>query len=137
MRHDKYKEERIFDDFYMSNKAGETDLQESYFDEWKLRSIVNDRFRELIRHRNSKLLQALPVRKQHELKNISRFITLEDEIETLTLKAKIDSATKDRRETLMIKKRKLISEKLLKCQKLQSSRLFFNDDVDLISYHRI
>ncbi len=49
MKHDEYKDERIFDDFYMSNKVdGGTDLHEIYFDEWKLRSIVNNRFRELI-----------------------------------------------------------------------------------------
>jgi hypothetical protein len=34
MKHDEYKDERIFDDFYMSNKAGGgTDLHEIYFDE--------------------------------------------------------------------------------------------------------
>ena len=53
MKHGGHKNERTFDDFYMPNNV-EIDLQEGYFDD-KLRSIVNDRFRGMILHRNSKI----------------------------------------------------------------------------------
>lgn len=53
MKHNEHRDERIYCDLYMSNNV-EIDVQESYFDD-KLRNIVNDRFRELTLHRNSKL----------------------------------------------------------------------------------
>lgn len=53
MKHDKHRDERIYCDSYMLNNA-ETDLQGDYFD-GKVRSIVNDRFRELNLSRNPEL----------------------------------------------------------------------------------
>jgi hypothetical protein len=101
-----------------------------------LRSIVNDRFRELTLHRNPEILQTLPARKQHESENTPGFTTLEDEIEALA-PAKTDPAAKDRQGALMAEKRKLVSKELLKCQKLRPSKLPSNaDDADLMGYHR-
>ncbi|KAK3169331.1 hypothetical protein OEA41_008714 [Lepraria neglecta] len=135
MKHGGHKDERTFGDSYMPNNAG-TDLQGGYFD-GKLRSIVNDRFRGLTLHRNPELLQTLPAREQHKLENSPGFTTLEDEIEALAPEAKTDPAAKDRRGALMAEKRKLVSEELLKCQKLQPSKLLSNaDDADLTGYHR-
>lgn len=135
MKHGGHKDERTFGDSYMPNNAG-TDLQGGYFD-GKLHSIVNDRFRGLTLHRNPELLQTLPARKQHKLENTTGFTTLEDEIKALAPKAKTDLAAKDRRGALMAEKRKLVSEELLKCQKLQPSKLLSNaDDADLMGYHR-
>jgi hypothetical protein len=97
----------------MPNNA-ETDLQGGYFD-GKLRSIMNDRFRGLTLHRNPELWQALPVRKQHELKNTSEFAAIDTEIDALAPNAKTDPAAKERRLTLMTDKRKLVAEELSRC----------------------
>lgn len=113
MKHDEHWNERIYCDFYMSNNV-EIDLQENYFDD-KLRSIVNDRFRELTLHRNSELWQALLIRKQHQLKNTSKFIVIETEIDALTSKTKTDSTAKEHQQTLMTDKRKLVTKKLSRC----------------------
>ncbi len=135
MKHGGHKDERTYCDSYMPNNAG-TDLQGGYFD-GALRSIVNDRFRGLTLHRNPELWQALPARKQHELENNPGFTAIEDEIEALAPMAKTDPAARDRRQALMAKKRKLVSEELCRCQKLQPSKLLANpDDADLMGYHR-
>jgi len=135
MKHGGHKDERTFGDSYMPNNAG-TDLQGGYFD-GKLRSIVNDRFRGLTLHRNPELLQTLPARKQHELENTPEFTAIEEEIEALAAKAKTDSTAKDRRNALMAQKRKLVSEELCRCQKLQPSKLLAcPNDAELMGYHR-
>lgn len=135
MKHGGHKDPRTFGENYQPNNAG-TDLQGGYFD-GKLRSIVSDRFRGLTLHRNPELLQTLPARKQYELQHTLEFATLEDKIEALAPKSKTDQAARDRRETLMTEKRKMVSEELLKCQKLQSSKLLCKaDDAILMGYHR-
>ena len=135
MKHGEHRNERTYCDSYMPNNAG-TDLQGSYFD-GKLRSIVNDRFRGLTLHRNPELWQALPARKQHELKNTPEFAAIETEIDALAPKAKTDPAAKERRQTLMADKRKLVAEELSRCQKLQPSKLLTSpDDADFMEYHR-
>ena len=135
MKHSGHKDERTFDNSYMPNNAG-TDLQEGYFD-GMLCSIVTDCFGGMTLHRNPDLLQILPARKQHELENTQAFIKLEDEIEALAPKAKTDPAAKDYREALIADKRKLVSQELLKCQKLQLSKLLsIADNDNLTGYHR-
>ena len=135
MKHGGHRDERTYCDSCMPNNAG-TDLQGGYFD-GKIRSIVNDRFRGLTLHRNPELWQALPARKQYELENSPEFTTIEEEIEALAAKAKTDSAAKDRRNALMAQKRKLVSEELCRCQKLQPSKLLARpDDAELMGYHR-
>ena len=134
MKHGGHRDERTFGDSYMPNNAG-TDLQGGYFD-GKIRSIVNDRFRGLTLHRNPELWQTLPARKQYELENSPKFSSLE-EIDALVAKAKTDSAANDRRNALMTQKRKLLSEELCRCQKLQpNKRLARPDDAELMGYHR-
>lgn len=135
MKHGGHRDERTYCDSYMPYNAG-TDLQGGYFD-GKVRSIVNDRFRGLTLHRNPELWQALPARKQYELENSPEFTAIEEEIEALAAKAKTDSAAKDRRNALMAQKRKLVSEELCRCQKLQPSKLLARpDDAELMGYHR-
>ena len=89
----------------MADNAG-TDLQGGYFDE-KIRSIANDRCRGLTLHRNPELWQTLPARKQYELENSPEFSALEEEIDALIAKAKMDFVAKDRRNALMTRERKL------------------------------
>lgn len=79
---------------------------------------MNDRFRGLTLHRNPELWQTLPARKQYELENSPEFSAVEEEIDALVAQAKIDSAAKDRRNALMTRKRKLVSEELCRCQRL-------------------
>ncbi|KAL2041983.1 hypothetical protein N7G274_005171 [Stereocaulon virgatum] len=135
MKHGGHRDERTYCDSYMPNNAG-TDLQGGYFD-GKLRSIVNDRFRGLTLHRNPELWQALPARKQHELEDTPEFAAIEIEIDVLAPKAKTDPAAKERRQTLMADKRKLVAEELSRCQKLQPSKLLASpDDAELMGYHR-
>jgi len=135
MKHGGHRDERTYCDSYMPNNAG-TDLQGGYFD-GKLRSIVNDRFRGLTLHRNPELWQALPARKQHELEDTREFAAIETEIDALAPKAKTDRAAKERRQTLMADKRKLVAEELSRCQKLQPSKLLASpDDAELMGYHR-
>ena len=135
MKHGGHRDERTYCDSYMPNNAG-TDLQGGYFD-GKLRSIVNDRFRGLTLHRNPELWQALPARKQHELENTPEFAAIETEIDALAPKAKTDPAAKERRQTLMADKRKLVAEELSRCQTLQPSKLLASpDDAELMGYHR-
>jgi hypothetical protein len=69
--------------------------------------------------RNPELWQSLPAEKQNELENSSEFIAIEKELETLTLRSKDDSETKDRRKELLTQKRKLVSDELRVFQKLQ------------------
>ena len=116
MKHSRYKDPRTFGENYQPNNAG-TDLQGGYFD-GKLRSIVSDRFQGLTLHRNPELLQTLPARKQYELENTPEYTTLEDEIEALAPKAKTDQPINERRGAMLAEKRKLVTEELLKCQKL-------------------
>lgn len=127
--------ERTYCDSYMPNNAG-TDLQGGYFD-GKVRGIVNDRFRGLTLHRNPELWQALPARKQYELKLTLEFTAIEAKIEALAAKDKADSTAKDSRNALMAQKRKLVSEELCRCQKLQPRKLLASlDDAELTGYHR-
>jgi len=135
MKHDGHRDERTYCDSYMPNNV-EIDLQGGYFDE-KLRSIVNDRFRELTLHRNPELWQALLARKQHELENTPKFVAIETKIDALAPKAKTDSTAKERRQTLMADKRKLVAKELSRCQKLQSSKLLASpNDANFMGYHR-
>lgn len=122
MKHGRHRDERTYCDSYLPKNA-RTDLQGGYFD-GKLRSIMNDRFCGLTLHRNPELCQALPARKQHELEDTPELAAIEIEIDALAPKAKTDPAAKERRQTLMAHKRKLVAEALSKCQKLQPSKLW-------------
>lgn len=135
MKHGGHKDPRTFGENYQPNNAG-TDLQGGYFD-GKLRSIVSDRSRGVTLHRNPELLQTLPARKQYKMQHTLEFATLEDKIEALAPKSRTDQAARNRRDTLMTEKHKMASEELLKCQKLQSSKLLCTaDDAVLMGYHR-
>ena len=135
MKHGGHKDERTFGDSYMPNNAG-TDLQGGYFD-GKVRSIVNDRFRGLTLHRNPELWHTLPAKKQYELENSPEFSAIQEEIETLVAKAKTDPTAKNHRNALMAQRRKLVSDELCRCQRLQPSKLSARpDDAELMGYHR-
>lgn len=65
----------------------------------------------------------MPAEKQHELENSPEFIAIEEELEQFSLKPKDDPAAGDRRRELRVQKRKLVSEELRRCQKLQPRKL--------------
>ena len=99
-----------------------TDGQNSYLGD-KPRTIVNDRFRAMTLSRNPELWQSLPAEKQHELENTPEFLAIEEELEQLAVKFKDDSVARDCRKELHAQKRKLVSEELRRCQKLQPKKL--------------
>jgi hypothetical protein len=135
MKHAGQKDDKTYRDHYAPNNAG-TDGQGSYFND-ELRSIVSDRFRAMTLYRNPELWQSLPAEKQDELENSSEFIAIEDELEALSRNSKDDSTTRDRRKELRADKRKLLTEELRKCQKLQPNKLpSSTDENDMIGYHR-
>jgi hypothetical protein len=135
MKHGGHKDENTHRDHYAPNNAG-TDGQGSYFND-ELRSIVSDRFRAMTLYRNPELWQSLPAEKQDELENSPEFVAIEDELEALSLNSKDDSTTRDRRKELRADKRKLLTEELRKCQKLQPNRLpSSTDENDMMGYHR-
>ena len=84
-----------------------------------LRSFVNDCFRAMTLSHNPELWQSLPAEKQNELETSPEFITIEAELEALSLGSTNDSTARDRRKELWAQKRKLVSDELRKFQKLQ------------------
>lgn len=62
-------------------------------------------------------------REQHELENTPEFLAIEEELEQLAFKFKDDPVARDRRKELHAQKRKLVSEELCRCQKLQPRKL--------------
>lgn len=70
--------------------------------------------------RNPELWQSLPAEKQHELENSPDFIAIEQELEKLSSEFKDDLIARHRRrKELHTQKRKLVSAKLRRCQKIQ------------------
>jgi len=75
---------------------------------------------------NPELWQFLSVKKQHELENSLKFIIIEEKLKKLSFELKDNSVTRDRCcKELHMQKRKLVSAKLHRCQKLQLRKLFF------------
>jgi hypothetical protein len=75
---------------------------------------------------NSELWQFLSAKKQHELENSLKFIIIEEKLKKLSFELKDDSVTKDCCcKELHMQKRKLVSTKLHRCQKLQLRKLLF------------
>ncbi|KAL8735401.1 MAG: hypothetical protein Q9166_000946 [cf. Caloplaca sp. 2 TL-2023] len=110
-----------YGDFYAPRNPG-TDGQNSYLGE-KPRTIVNDRFRAMTLSRNPELWQSLPAEKQHKLENTPEFLAIEEELEQLAVKCKDDLLARERRKELHTQKRKLVSEELRRCQKLQFRKM--------------
>lgn len=123
MQHGGHTGDDTYGDFYAPRNPG-TDGQNSYLGD-KPRTIVNDWFRAMTLSRNPELWQSLPAEKQHELENTPEFLAIEEELEQLASKFKDDSAARDRRKELYAQKRKLVSEELRRCQKLQPRKAAF------------
>jgi hypothetical protein len=134
-KHGGHRDENTYDSFYAPRNPG-TDGQGAYFGDTP-RSIVNDRFRALTLSRNPELWQSLPAEKQNELENSPEFITIEEELQHISLGSRDDPTTRDRRKELRTQKRKLVSEELRKWQKLQPRKLSSKSDKsDLAGHHR-
>lgn len=95
--------------------------QNSYLRD-KPRTIVNDRFGAMTLSHNPELWQSLPAEKQHELENTPELPAIEEELEQVAVKFKDDSVARDRRNELHAQKRKLMSEEIRRCQKLQPKK---------------
>ena len=121
MQHGGHTSDDTYGDFYAPRNPG-TDGQNSYLGD-KPRTIINDRFRAMTLSRNPELWQSLPAEKQHKLENTPEFLAIEEELEQLALKTKDDPMARDRRKELHAQKRKLVSEELRRCQKLQPRKL--------------
>ena len=101
-----------------------------------LRSIVNDRFCAMTLSRNPKWWQSLPAEKQNELETSPEFITIEAELEALSLGSTNDSTARDCLKKLRAQK-KLVLDELRKFQKLQRQKLSSKaDKSNLTSHHR-
>ena len=135
MQHGGHTGEDTYGDFYAPRNPG-TDGQNSYLGD-KPRTIVNDRFRAMTLSRNPELWQSLPAEKQHILENTSEFLAIEEELEQLAFKSKDGSVARDRRKELHAQKRKLVSEELRRCQKLQSRNLHLRGQKpEQLGHHR-
>jgi hypothetical protein len=115
-RHGGHRDENTYNSFYAPRNPG-TDGQGSYFG-GTLRSIVNDRFRTMTLSRNPDLWQTSPVEKQNELENSPEFMAIEEKLKSLSVESTDNSTVRDRRKELRAQKRKFVSEKLRKFQKL-------------------
>ena len=134
-KHGGHRDENIYDSFYAPQNPG-TDGQGSYFGD-TLRSIVNDRFCAMTLSRNPELWQSLPAEKQKELGNSPKFMTIEEELESLSLESTDNLIAGDRRKELRAQKRNLISEELRKFHKLQPRKLSSKvDKSELTGHHR-
>lgn len=121
MQHGGHTGNDTYRDFYAPRNPG-TDSQNSYLGD-DLRTVVNDLFCGMTLSRNPELWQRLPAEKQHELENTPEFVAIEEKLEQLTLKSNDDPAATDRRKELHAQKRKLVSDELRRCQKLQPRKL--------------
>jgi len=117
MQHGVHTSEDTYGDFYTPRNPG-MDGQNSHLGN-KPRTIVNNRFHAMTLSRNPELWQSLPAEKQHELENSPEFVAMEEELEQFSFKPKDNTAARDHRRELHAQKRKLVSEGLRRCQKLQ------------------
>jgi hypothetical protein len=102
-----------------------------------VRSLLSDLFHGLTVSCNPELWQSFPAEKQHELESSLEFKTLENQLETLSLSGKDNLGTKICRRELYTQKRKLVTEELRKCQKLQPKGLpSRKGESDLIEHYR-
>ena len=121
MQHGGHTGNDTYGDFYALRNP-ETDGQNSYLGD-RPRIIVNDRFRAITLSRSPELWQSLPTEKQHELENTPEFLAIEEELKQLAVKFRDDPAARDRRKVLHAQKRKLMSEELRRCLKLEPKKM--------------
>jgi hypothetical protein len=73
--------------------------------------------------RNPELWQSLPAERQHELETSPEFIEIDEQLKALSLKSEDDTAARDYRKELYAQKRRLVSEALRTCRKLQPMKI--------------
>jgi hypothetical protein len=135
IKYNGHTDKNTYRDYYALNDTG-VDGQNAYLGAF-VRSLSSNLFQGLTVSCNLELWQSLPAKEQDKLENSPEFKAIKDKLKNLFLSFKDDLTTKNQQKELQVQKKKLVTEKLCKCQKHQPKGLLSkNGESDSTEHHR-